>query len=83
MIEINSRADEILSGKDQGLFYLQIPPGQAVATIHLTKGAMVLDANPCNLDGYVRRAYTVEKVELIFKLMDPPIPCINLLVRAK
>ena len=73
--QIQSRADEILEARDPSLvgkYRLQIPYRQPIATGKLVPGSVVRDMTDAE--------FRVVNVELGHKLLDPPIPVLNLLV---
>lgn len=73
--QIQSRADEILEALDPSLvgkYRLQVPYQQPITTGKFTPGSVVRDMTDAE--------FRVIEVELGYKLLDPPILVINLLV---
>ena len=75
MIQIDSRADEILQSRnpvDVGLFTIHIPTGSPIRTIDLQVG------NTVEVRG---EQFVILSVSLNHQLLDPPIPLLVLKCR--
>lgn len=73
VVEIDSRADKILEGRNAGDYWIQVPVHQQITTKQVGPGKTIRDSTGAT--------YCVIKTELSHKLSDPPIPAITLLVK--